>query len=323
MKGLEAPVAAAFAPGEPGRLYVAQQDGLIRVVENGRLRAASFADLRALTRARGEQGLLGLAFDPRYRSTRALYVNYIDRSGATVIARLREVRGRARLGTLTILLRVPQPYGNHNGGHLAFGPDGRLWVGLGDGGGAGDPEDRGQARGTLLGKLFTLDVRVRKPRPRIVAYGLRNPWRYSFDRATGDLWIGDVGQNAVEEVSVLRAGSRLPVNFGWDRFEGSRRHEDTPLGPGRLVGPIATYGRDRGCSVTGGVVYRGTRLPALRGRYVFGDYCSGRVWSIPARGGSMRREPFTLPGLVAFAEQPSGEVLLVSHAGTIHRLVAG
>lgn len=322
--GLDAPVALAFAPGTPGRFYVAQQDGQIRIVERGKVLRRPFADLNGLVHASGERGLLGIAFDPRERRLQHVYVNYTRAdTGATVVARFTVRDGRALNRTRRVVLWTRQPYANHNGGHLAFGPDGLLWVGLGDGGSAGDPEDRAQARGTLFGKLFTLDVRARAPKPRIVGYGLRNPWRYAFDRATGDLWIGDVGQNAVEEVSVLRRRAKRPVNFGWDAFEGSHRFEQTPLGPGTLISPIAEYGHDRGCSVTGGFVYRGKRIASLRGRYVFGDYCSGRIWSIAAAGGRLRREPVTLPGLVAFAETPAGELLLVSHAGTVHRLTTG
>jgi glucose/arabinose dehydrogenase len=168
--------------------------------------------------------------------------------------------------------------------------------------------------------VIRLDVRKARPVPELVALGLRNPWRYSFDRATGDLWIGDVGQGEIEEIDVLRKGAQGLVNFGWDVYEGSARYEDKALGPGRLVGPIAEYSHGEGCSVTGGYVYRGRTIPALRGRYVFGDYCSGTIWSIPAKGGRMRVEPITVPQLVSFGESRAGELYAVSHEGVVYRL---
>ena len=315
------PVYATQAPGEPGRVYVVEQGGLVRVLERGRWRPAPFLDVRGLIVAGGEQGLLGLAFPPDYARSRVVYVNYSSRAGgATVVARFRVAGGRAVPGSRTVLLRVAQPYANHNGGNLAFGPDGLLWVGLGDGGAGGDPEGRAQDTGTLLGKLFTLDVRKARPKPVLVGLGLRNPWRYSFDRKTGDLWIGDVGQSALEEIDVVRKGSSGLLNFGWDVYEGSRPFESKALGPGRLVRPIAEYSHDEGCSVTGGYVYRGKGVPALAGRYVFGDYCSGTLWSMPATGGAPRELPFTVPQLVSFGESLTGELYVVSGGGAVSRL---
>jgi glucose/arabinose dehydrogenase len=218
------------------------------------------------------------------------------------------------------LLTVPQPYANHNGGHLAFGPDGKLWVGLGDGGAGGDPENRAQDRSSLLGKMFRLDVTKRSPSPELVAVGLRNPWRYAFDRRTGDLWIGDVGQNQVEEVDVWRQPLGDLVNFGWDVYEGRQRFEDKSLGPGRLIQPVAQYTHDSGCSITGGYAYRGTAVAALRNRYIYGDYCSGTIWSIPLSGGEPRVEPIRVEGLVSFGEDLKGELYAVAHGGTIYRL---
>lgn len=319
--GLSTPVLATQAPGEPGRLYVVEQSGRVRIVEGGRVRS-TFLDVSGLVVAGGEQGLLGLAFPPDYKLTRRIFVNFSAKAdGATIVARFRVAGGRALPGSRTTLLRVSQPYANHNGGNLAFGPDGKLWVGLGDGGSAGDPENRAQDPSTLLGKLFRLDVRRNRPTPDLVAIGLRNPWRYSFDRATGDLWIGDVGQNAIEEVDVLRAGTKGLVNFGWDVFEGSAGYEDKPLGPGTLVKPVAEYDHHAGCSITGGFVYRGKKIPSLRGRYLFGDYCTGTIWSVPARGGAMRVEPFKVEQLVSFGESLAGELYVVSHKGTVYRVV--
>jgi glucose/arabinose dehydrogenase len=291
------------------------------VVERGAIRSTPFLDARRLVVAGGEQGLLGLAFPPDYRRSRTIYVNYTARgTGATTIARFRVAGSRAVLSSRKVLLTVAQPYANHNGGHVVFGPDGALWIGLGDGGSGGDPENRAQNPDTLLGKLFRLDVRRAKPVPELVGIGLRNPWRYAFDRATGDLWIGDVGQNAIEEIDVLRRGTTGLVNFGWDVFEGSARFENKPLGPGRLIEPVAEYSHALGCSVTGGVVVRGTQVPALRGRYVYGDYCSGRVWSLPTAGGRPRLESIRIPSVVSFGEALNGTVYAVSHDGTIYRL---
>ena len=319
-RGFDTPVFVTQAPGEPGRLYVLEQSGTIRVVERGRIRATPFLDVRGLIVAGGEQGLLGLAFPPDYARTRRFYVHYSTRpDGDTVVARYRVQSGRAVPSSRRTILRVDQPYSNHNGGHLVFGPDRRLWVGLGDGGSGGDPENRAQNPDTLLGKMLRLDVRLASPRPEIVALGLRNPWRYSFDRRTGVLWIGDVGQNSIEEIDRLeRPGTDL-VNFGWDVYEGASSFESKDLGPGRLVQPVAEYGRDGGCSVTGGYVYRGTAVPRIAGRYLFGDYCSGNIWSMPAGGGAKRLESVKVPGLSSFGEGLKGELYVVSHGGTIYR----
>ena len=321
VRGLSAPVLVTQAPGEPGRLYVVEQGGLIRVVERGRTRPRPFLDVRALVVAGGEQGLLGLAFSPGYARNRTFYVNYTARGdGSTRVVRYRAANGRALPGSAREILRVEQPYSNHNGGNLVFGPDGSLWVGLGDGGSGGDPEDRAQNPDTLLGKMFRLDVAKAQPTPELVAIGLRNPWRYSFDRRTDDLWIGDVGQNAIEEIDRLPHGTTGLVNFGWNVFEGRSRFGDDTLGPGRLMQPVAQYTHADGCSVTGGYVYRGKAVPRLAGRYVFGDYCSGKIWSIGTKGGALRREPVNVPQLTSFGESLNGATLYAaSGAGTIYR----
>ena len=320
--GLERPVVATQAPGEPQRIYVVEQSGRIRVVQNGRLRAEPFLDIQSLVESGGnEQGFLGLAFAPGYARNGTFYVNYSERPGGhTVVARYRARNGRVVAGSARTILRVEQPYSNHNGGHLAFAPDGRLWVGLGDGGSGGDPEGRAQNMGTLLGKMLRLDVRRNQPSPQIVALGLRNSWCYSFDRAMGALWIGDVGQGSYEEIDRLpRPVTPGLVNFGWDVYEGNVRVEDKALGRGRLVQPVAQYSHDAGCSVTGGYVYRGPPIPRISGRYVFGDYCSGTVWTIPASGRAMRREAVRVPGLSSFGEGLEGELYAVSHEGAIYR----
>jgi len=320
VRGLQSPVDVVQAPGEPGRLYVVEQPGRIRIVQGGRVLGV-FLDVRSRVVAGGEQGLLGLAFSPRYARDRTFYVNYTARGdGSTRVVRYRAANGRALPSSAHELLRVAQPYANHNGGNLEFGPDGKLWVGLGDGGSGGDPENRAQNPDTLLGKMFKLDVSRARPTPELVAIGLRNPWRYSFDRATGDLWIGDVGQGEIEEIDRLPRATTGLVNFGWNVYEGRSRFSNQTLGPGTLVQPIAQYTHAAGCSVTGGFVYRGNAVPRLRNRYVFGDYCSGRIWSIPARGGALRREPVTVDQLTSFGESLNGATLYaVSGGGTIYR----
>jgi glucose/arabinose dehydrogenase len=320
VRGLDTPVFVTQAPGEPNRFYVVEQGGRIRVVQRGRLRAAPFLDVRSRVVSGGEQGLLGLAFAPGYARNGTFYVNYTaGGDGANTVARYRARNGRVVAGSARVILRIPDPYGNHNGGHLTFGPDGRLWVGTGDGGSGGDPEDRAQNMSSLLGKMLRLDVRRTQPSPEIVALGLRNPWRYAFDRRTGDLWIGDVGQNAIEEIDRWQQPGSGLANFGWDVYEGSSPFEDKSLGPGTLVQPVAQYSHDDGCSVTGGYVYRGKAVPRLTGRYVYGDYCSGRIWSIPSTGGTPRVEPVRVEGLSSFGESLAGELYVVAHSGTIYR----
>jgi len=321
-RGLSEPVQVTGPRSEPRRLYVVEQRGTIRLIDNGKLRNGFFLDMRSRTAAGGEQGLLGLAFDPQYSSNRFIYVNYTDTSGDTRVVRYRTTGTRAIPSTARVLLGIDQPYANHNGGGLAFGPDGGLYVGTGDGGSGGDPENRAQSMDTLLGKMLRLDVTKATPTPEIVAIGLRNPWRFSFDRKTKDLWIGDVGQGSIEEIDHLPRGTTGLVNFGWDVYEGRSSFEDKALGPGRLVQPVAQYTHDDGCSVTGGYVYRGNAIPALRGRYVFGDYCSGTIWSMPATGGALalRVEPVEVPQLTSFGESLDGNQLYaVSQSGTVSR----
>jgi glucose/arabinose dehydrogenase len=323
-RGFDSPVHVVATRSEPRRLYVVEQRGTIRAIERGRVRSGFFLDVRARVSAGGEQGLLGLAFDPSYATNRFVYVNYTDRAGDTRIVRFRTTGTRALPGTERLLLRVDQPYSNHNGGNLVFGPDGLLYIGLGDGGSGGDPEGRAQNPDSLLGKMLRLDVRRPGSAPEIVGLGLRNPWRYSFDRATGDLYIGDVGQGEVEEVDVTpRARLGGLENYGWDLYEGSQRFEDGSPGPGQLVFPVFEYRHDQGCTVIGGFVYRGRARLAERGRYVLGDYCSGIVWSFRMASGEardVRVEPFRIPGLTTFGEGAAGELYAASESGTIYRV---
>ena len=322
-RGLDSPVGIASTASQPKRLYVAEQRGTVRVILNGRLRSGLFMDLRGRVRAGGEQGLLGLAFDPLYARNRFVYVNYTDINGATRVVRYRTNGTRALPASARLLLRVEQPFGNHNGGHLVFGPDGRLWVGLGDGGSGGDPRGYAQSMSSLLGKMLRLDVRRPGSAPEIVGLGLRNPWRYSFDRATGDLYIGDVGQGDIEEVNFRSRSATGLQNYGWNAYEGSRRYSDAAVGPGQLVFPVFEYGHDQGCSVTGGFVYRGRARPAERGRYLAGDYCSGIIWAFRVASGAaqgVQRLPFRIPSLTTFGEDVAGELYAASQNGTVYRL---
>jgi glucose/arabinose dehydrogenase len=323
-RGLDSPTHIVSTRSEPRRLYVVEQRGTIRVLQGRRVQSGFFLDVRRLVVSGGEQGLLGLAFDPRYARNRLIYFNYTDHNGDTRVVRYRTNGRRALPGSARRLLLVDQPYSNHNGGNLVFGPDGFLYVGLGDGGSGGDPEERAQNPDTFLGKMLRLNVRRPGSPPEVVGLGLRNPWRYSFDRATGDLYIGDVGQNAVEEIDYTPARSPGLENYGWDLYEGSRRFEEGNAGPGQLVFPVFEYGREDGnCTVVGGFVYRGRARPAERGRYILGDYCSGIVWSLRVRSGraaAVRREPFSIEGLTSFGEDVAGELYATSQNGTVYRL---
>jgi hypothetical protein len=321
-RGFERPVYVTAPASELSRLYVVEQEGRVLVVQNGRRLARPFLDIRSRVGSESsEQGLLSLAFHPAYRTNGRFYVNYTDRQGDTRVVEYRVRNGRVQTASARRLLYVPQPYANHNGGQLQFGPEGRLYVGMGDGGAGGDPHNYGQRRRSLLAKLLrTSPATVRWE---VAGYGLRNPWRFSFDRANGDLYIGDVGQNAIEEIDYRRSGAP-PANFGWSRFEGSRSFRDVQLDPAEpLVFPVHEYSHSEGCSVTGGYVYRGGVVAAARGRYFFGDYCSGVIWSlrmVDCKATDVRREPFEVGSISSFGEDARGELYLVSHEGDVYRL---
>ncbi|MGQ0519672.1 MAG: PQQ-dependent sugar dehydrogenase, partial [Actinomycetota bacterium] len=316
-------------------LYVAEQGGMVRAVRDGRVDAPPVLDLTAATRATGEQGLLGLAFSP---DGSRLYVDYTDLRGDTRVVEYAFAGGRADPASRRVLLAVDQPFANHNGGHLAFGPDGMLYIGLGDGGSGGDPFGNAQSLKTVLGKILRIDPRPDgdRPytvppdnpfvgrsgaRPEIWAYGLRNPWRFSFDRATGALWIGDVGQNSREEVDTSGPGSTGGENYGWDHFEGTAEFSGGT--PDDYVAPVFDYPTgDGNCSVTGGYVYRGGRMPALQGRYVFGDFCKGDVLALVPGDGAPRSVSLGLQvdGLSSFGEDAAGELYALSLGDGLLRL---
>ena len=329
--GLTRPTDLTAAGDGSGRLFVLEQSGRILILQGGSLLPDPFLDIRDRVGSAGnEQGLLGIAFSPEYRSNGTFYVNYTDLNGNTVIARY-HVSGdanRADPSSEEALIHVSQPYTNHNGGGLAFGPDGDLYIGLGDGGSQGDPQGNGQSLHTLLGKLLRIDVNqspgYRIPadnpfangggNPEIWAYGLRNPWRFSFDRVTGDLYIGDVGQNRWEEIDFLPAGSPGGANFGWNYREGTHPYQGEPPSGLALLDPIYEYDHSQGCSVTGGAVYRGQMLPEWQGIYFFGDYCRGTVWGAyrDAQGVWQVKSLFeTGVYISSFGQDEEGEIYLL------------
>ena len=341
MSGLASPVGLAQAGDGSGRLFILEQSGVILVWQNGSILPQPFLDIRQRVGSDGsERGLLGLAFHPQYAQNGYFYINYTDLSGNTVIARYQvssDDPNRAQADSEIRLLQVTQPFANHNGGEVTFGPDGFLYLGLGDGGSGGDPYGNGQSLGTLLGKILRLDVNNGDPYsipasnpfanggglPEIWAYGLRNPWRFSFDRLTGDLYIGDVGQNSWEEIDFLPAGSPGGTNFGWNIMEGFHPYQGSAPAGGDLTPPVVEYGHDMGCSVTGGVVYRGERLPGWQGVYLFGDYCSGNVWGLlrDPQGNWQSRLLFETPArITSFGEDESGEVYMVDYGGRVYTL---
>jgi glucose/arabinose dehydrogenase len=348
--GLQSPVYVTGAGDGSGRLFIVEQVGLIRVIKDGRLLPTPFLDIRSLVVSGGERGLLSVAFHPQFKTNGTFVVDYTRTStnpaavGDTVIARFKanpptaDVADRASGQTL---LTVHQPQANHNGGLVNFGPDGFLYIGMGDGGAGGDtgpghaPEGNGQSLTTLLGKILRIEVndtgqyRIPSSNPNlgagtrreIWAYGVRNPWRFSFDRATGDLYIGDVGQNAWEEVDFQPAAAKGGANYGWPSWEGDHRYRFSPARANDTK-PIAEYHHEAGvCAVTGGYVYRGTKIQALSGFYIFGDYCTGQLWTLVKYRGSWRRSVLRdTPYLISsFGEDDTGELYVVDHAGSVYR----
>ncbi|MGH7561640.1 MAG: PQQ-dependent sugar dehydrogenase [Gemmatimonadales bacterium] len=344
--GLSFPLFLTPAPGDVARLFVVEKGGRIKVLEDEAVSTTPFLDLSAAVSTGGEQGLLGLAFHPRYAQNGIFVVNYTDLEGDTRISTFRvtadpEVADRA---SERVILAVDQPFANHNGGMLAFGPDGKLYIGLGDGGSSGDPQGNAQNRNALLGKLLRLtiaddgsaSVPADNPfagqagaRPEIWSLGLRNPWRFSFDRTTGDLYIGDVGQNRVEEIDVVTDVSQFGrgVNFGWNVLEGNDCFSPSS-GCSRtgLTPPIIEYDHGDACSVTGGYVYRGSAVPSLTGHYFYADFCAGWVRSFRLALPSVTDHvewPSLRPGgqITSFGEDARGELYVLTAGGTIHRIV--
>lgn len=329
-----------------GSFLVAEQRGYITrfVEDNGEVKQFGILDLTESTFFRGEQGLLSMSLHPDYEDNPFLFVYYSPRDeNITRLSRFRIVQGQAFVESELVIIEVPQPYTNHNGGAIRFGPDGMLYLGLGDGGAANDPEGHGQNRETLLGTIIRIDVNdidtttpyriptdnpflgIAGVRPEIWAYGLRNPWRMAFDQETGLLWAADVGQDRVEEIVIVRAGE----NHGWNVFEGDEcfRSDDDCAALSDAVPPVGTYGHDKGCSVTGGMVYRGDALPHLQDVYIFGDFCSGTIWGLwPDQGAETgwKRDVILESGelIAAFSADNEGEIHVLVFGGPILKLVA-
>ena len=337
------PVYVTSPPGDRSRLFVVEQPGTIRVMRSGRKLSRPFLDIRSDVEAGGEQGLLSMAFAPDYSTSRRFYVYFTGRDGDVRIQEFRTgsaASNTADRGTRRELLRIEHSrFGNHNGGQLQFGPDGLLYAGTGDGGGGGDPFGSGQNVESLLGKILRIDpsrgspyavpgdnpfAGDRRGRGEVYSFGLRNPWRFSFDRVTGDLVIADVGQNEIEEVDFVRRGRGLGANFGWNRFEGTRRFARGSA-PGH-IGPVIQHSHDAGfCSITGGYIVRDRGLPQLRGRYVYGDFCDGRLRSArltPTSASSRRRLGPRVSDLSSFGEDGRGRVYATSLGGNVYRLAS-
>lgn len=347
LQGMVQPVFVSGAGDGSGRLFVVLQTGQVLLARDATLLPEPFLDISDRTTrpgptgSLGERGLLGLAFHPRFMENGYFFVNYTDRAGNTHISRFSVLAGspdQADPASELQLLYVPQPFPNHNGGSLAFGPDGYLYAGLGDGGSAGDPLGNGQSLNTHLGKILRFDVDSASPyaipagnpfsagggQPEIWAYGLRNPWRFAFDAANGDLYIADVGQNTYEEIDFQPASSAGGENYGWNFREGLHPYSGSSTEPGGLVDPVAEYSHAQGCSVSGGVVYRGMNLPDWQGVYLYGDYCSGRIWGLRrSADGTWQNDllfdsGFTIP---SFGKDDDGEVYVINYSqGAIYRL---
>jgi glucose/arabinose dehydrogenase len=338
--GLYKPNTITNAGDGSGRLFIIEQDGRVRIIKHDQLQRVAFLDIRDRVDASSlERGLLGMAFHPYYQENGFFYVNYTDKNGNTIISRF-SVSANTDLAdpaSEKILLSIDQPYANHNGGCLVFGLDGYLYIGTGDGGSSGDPQDYAQSLDSLLGKLLRIDVDHGDPyaippdnpfangggRPEILDYGLRNPWRFSFDRQTGDLYIGDVGQENYEEINFLPGGYTVLYNLGWNYREGLHAYSNRVF-PGKIpyIDPVLEYDHTQGCAVIGGVVYRGQALAELTGIYLFGDYCQGRIWGLrQANGQWLSAQLFrTSYAVTAFGEDEQGEVYLADLNGNVLRL---
>ena len=345
--GFVLPVGITHAGDGSGRLFIVEQGGLVRIIRNGQVVTAPFLDVSSrLKSSSGEQGLLGIAFPPGYGTTTfALYTNYTGKQGIgdTVITRYTTTAypDIADPASEEVLLTVVQPFANHNGGQLAFGPDGYLYIGMGDGGSAGDPFNNAQNTLSLLGKMLRIDVQSQPSgysvppgnpfvgnaayRPEIWALGLRNPWRFSFDRGTGNLYIADVGQASFEEVNFQPAGAANGANYGWNIMEGLHCYNAASCDATGLTLPVAEYGHTAGdCSVTGGFVYRGAAIPALQGIYLYGDYCSGRIRGLRLSGTAVEHWLLLETGfnISTFGEDEAGNIYVANHQnGNIYRIV--
>lgn len=330
------------APAGDSRLFIVEQRGTIRVVLNGQLLSQPYLDLRGKVTPNGpdERGLLGLAFHPNFWQNGFFYVNYTDLNSNTRIERYTTapLSDVADANSASLVLAITQPFTNHNGGHLLFGADGMLWIGMGDGGSGGDPQGNGQRLTTLLGKMLRIDVNAAAPygippnnpfaghatnRPEIWGIGLRNPWRYAFDHAAGLLYVADVGQNLWEEVHVVSSSSPS-VNYGWRIMEGAHCYSAPTCDQTGLDLPALEYDHGQGCSITGGFVYRGSAIPGIRGHYFYSDYCTGFLRSFRyANGAATEQRTWSVGALgnvLSFGEDAAGELYILSATGTVYRL---
>lgn len=338
--GFKRPVAVIFNPTDTTAAFVVEQGGFIRGLRAGKIAGKPVIDLSGVVNSSGnETGLLGMALHPDFKKNGRVFLNYTTaQRPRTVVSEFKmSTDGTLIRASERVVLEIAQPYSNHNGGDLKFGPDGYLYIGTGDGGSANDPQGHGQNLSSLLGKMLRIDIDKAKPyavpadnpkftqanaRPEVFAYGLRNPWRYSFDRATGQLWAGDVGQNAMEEIDIIEKGA----NYGWNRMEGTQCLRGKPCDMSGLTMPVHVYPRPDGMSVTGGYVYRGTKIPALKGTYLFADYVSGNIWGLVRNGMNSSRSHLleTSLNISSFGEDPDGELYVVDHGGgAIYRIVKG
>lgn len=338
-EGLSQPVFVTAPPGDT-RLFVVEKTGTIRIVADGAVAPAPFLDISAAVSRGNEQGLLGLAFHPDFARNGRFFIDYTDRAGDTRIVAYRAgADGAADPGSARALLRIEQPYANHNGGWLGFGPEGYLYIGTGDGGSGGDPQGNGQNPATLLGKLLRIDVDGGEPyaippenpfadgggAPEVFAFGLRNPWRIAFDGER--LFIGDVGQNRWEEVDVLSTAD-AGANLGWNVMEGERCYQANACDETGKIRPVHVYSHDEGCSITGGYVYRGKAIPEIAGQYFFGDFCSGKVWSFAADGAVAGSAPAVTDwtGMLgkgqisSFGLDAEGELYITTLEGGVYRV---
>lgn len=342
--GLDRPVKMVALPGADDRFWVVEQVGKIREIKGGVIAERPVLDIRDRVTQIGaggdERGFLGLALHPQFSTNRRIFVNYTTRGSLrTRISEFKaQSNGTADPRSERVILEIAQPYGNHNGGEVAFGPDGFLYIGMGDGGSAGDPQGNAQNLQSLLGKMLRIDVdhgdpysipvdnptlsKNRRARQEIYAYGLRNPWRFSFDRVTGELWTGDVGQNQWEEVDIIRKGK----NYGWNIMEGNVCYQNASCNQENLEKPIAVYSHNNdGISITGGFVYRGKKIPALLGTYIFADYGTGRVWGLKYENGLVATHRELLASgqsIAAFGEDSAGEIYMLDLDGSISRIEA-